>query len=71
VSPPVLVPGTNPSFDLAATLPAAIRRGGIFSVDPRGAALPSGMSLSTAGLLSVGSATAGTTVGVIFAYSEP
>jgi hypothetical protein len=43
--------------------------GGTFSVDASGAALPSGMSLSTQGLLSLGDALVGDTDGVVFAYS--
>jgi hypothetical protein len=59
------------AFDLAATLPAGVVRGGTFGVSTSGAALPSGMSLSASGILSVGSATAGPVVGVVFTYAEP
>ena len=71
--PPVLVldaPGFV--FDLRASLPAGVRRGGSFQVTSAGAALPPGVVLTSAGLLSLTSAAqAGTTTGVIFSYDEP
>lgn len=68
---PSFTVGSNQSFDLAATLPTGIRRGGLFSIDPASAGLPQGMVLTSAGVLSVGTATIGTVVGVIFSYVEP
>jgi len=65
--PPLLV-GTNSTFDLSTTLPNGIARGGKFSIDSIGAALPAGMMFSTAGILAVGSAAIGTVNGVIFTY---
>ncbi|MCX8005115.1 MAG: hypothetical protein N2688_09185, partial [Burkholderiaceae bacterium] len=59
------------TYDLSATLPAGVVRGGTFGVDPSGARLPDGMTLSPAGILSLGSATVGQTTGVIFTYTEP
>lgn len=65
--PPLLV-GTNSSFNLSATLPAGVARGGRFGLDASGASLPPGMTLSAAGVLSVGSAAIGTVTGVVFTY---
>jgi hypothetical protein len=64
----------EPSFvcDLAPTLPGGMRRGGRFSVDTSGAALPPGVNLSPEGILSLtGGAKVGVTDGVVFAYAEP
>jgi hypothetical protein len=58
-------------MDLAATLPAGVARGGSFGVSSSGAALPAGMTLSSAGILAIGSATAGDVVGVVFTYQVP
>jgi hypothetical protein len=63
--------GSGATFDLAATLPSGIRRGGVFGVSSAGAFLPAGMTLTAAGILSVGSATVGSVVGVVFTYAEP
>jgi hypothetical protein len=59
------------SFDLAGTLPPNVARGGRFGLDSRGAPLPTGMSLSEAGILSVGSAATGKVSGVLFTYEVP
>jgi hypothetical protein len=70
---PVLRAG-DPSLviDLKPTLPPQVRRGGQFAVDPRGAALPAGVSLSPDGVLSLTStANVGTTSGIVFSYTEP
>lgn len=72
VSPtPYFLAGTGGTFDLNSTLPAGVRKGGIFAIDPKGAPLPAGMVLSASGILSVGSAAAGRADGVIFTYAEP
>src|SRR5437016_550028 len=71
LSIPSFVSGSGTAFDLATTLPSGVTRGGTFGVDSRGAALPSGMSLSPSGILSVGTAGASRAVGVLFIYSEP
>jgi hypothetical protein len=63
--------GNDVDFDLAATLPPDVARGGFFGVSASGAALPSGMILSANGILSMGSATPGRAVGVVFTYTEP
>jgi hypothetical protein len=68
---PSFVAGSQTPFDLAATLPAGIVRGGVFSIDASGAPLPSGMTMTAAGLLYAGTARVGTTTGVIFKYAEP
>jgi hypothetical protein len=58
-------------FDMSSTLPATVARGGAFGVDASGTRLPAGMSLSSTGLLSVGSAAVGSVAGVIFTYDAP
>ena len=68
--PPLLV-GTNSTFNLSTTLPASITKGGRFGLDSAGAALPAGMTLSSGGVLAVGSASIGTVTGVIFTYETP
>ncbi|MCS6945905.1 MAG: hypothetical protein RMK97_10930 [Sutterellaceae bacterium] len=68
---PYFVIGQVTTYDLAATLPPGVARGGTFGVDPNGERLPEGMTLSPAGILSLGSATVGQTTGVIFTYTEP
>ena len=67
---PVLSVGV--AYELGATLPAGVKPGGRFGVDPSGTPLPTGVLLSTAGVLSVTSAAApGDINGVVFAYEEP
>jgi hypothetical protein len=61
--------GSGATFDLAATLPSGVARGGVFGVSSSGAPLPNGMTLSAAGILATGSATVGEVVGVVFTYS--
>jgi hypothetical protein len=68
---PTFVKGTSEKYDLTATLPPGAPTGGTFAVDPSGAALPAGMSLSAAGVLSVGGAAVGSTKGVVFSYTAP
>ena len=63
-----MVVGSGTSFDLGSTLPVGAKRGGSFGIDPAGARLPVGMSLSPAGILSVGGASIGSVTGVIFTY---
>lgn len=57
--------------DIASTGPSGAVAGGVYTVDVTGTQLPSGMTLSTSGTLSVGSATAQTASGVVFEYTEP
>jgi hypothetical protein len=72
VSPtPYFLAGTGSTFDLSTTLPPGVRKGGTFGIASNGAPLPAGMSLAPTGLLSVGTAGAGRTDGVIFTYAEP
>jgi hypothetical protein len=68
---PALIVGSGATFDLTSTLPTSISRGGRFSIDSAGSRLPAGMSLSTAGILAVGSAAIGSVTGVIFTYDTP
>jgi hypothetical protein len=65
------VASAGTTFDLSPTLPSGVKRGGSFGVDPRGTPLPSGMTLTPAGQLSVGSAGVSQTAGVLFTYAEP
>ncbi len=65
---PVLLANSGASFDLKTTLPAGAPGGGIFGIDPGGAALPAGMSLSRAGILTVGTAAVASVTGTIFTY---
>ncbi|HUL68225.1 MAG TPA: hypothetical protein VLW55_26755 [Burkholderiaceae bacterium] len=59
-------------WDLSASLPPGVKRGGRFYVDPSGASLPPGVRLSPQGILSVtDEARAGSTEGVVFGYTEP
>ena len=60
------------SLDLKTTLPTGVALGGRFEVDPAGAALPAGVTLSSSGILSVVLALQQVTVsGVVFAYVLP
>lgn len=72
---PVFTFGSGASFDLKVSFVASgfvLATGGVFSVDPSGAPLPSGMSLDAAtGILTVGTAAVGDTNGVVFAYTTP
>lgn len=63
--------GSNALLDLTLTLPSGVARGGVFSIDSGGAALPPGMSLSSAGLLAVSGAAIVNVTGVIFRYALP
>ncbi len=67
----VFVEGSGTSLSLGATLPAGVKAGGTFALDPGSAPLPSGMTLTPDGTLSLGAATAGSVGGVIFLYAEP
>lgn len=66
-----LIQGGVATFDLNGTLPEGVTRGGTFAVDTTGSLLPPGMTLSQSGVLSVGSASAGDTSGIIFTYEPP
>jgi hypothetical protein len=71
VGPLYFVPTFVTTFDLSPGLPPHVVRGGTFAVSPSGAALPDGMRLSSAGIVSLGSAVPGVVEGVVFSYSEP
>lgn len=63
------IPAQYTTYNLVDTLPREVARGGVFSVHSSGAALPAGVTLTPAGLLSVlNSAPDGATAGVVFAY---
>jgi chitodextrinase len=68
---PVLVAGSASTYDLAPTLPQGVVRGGVFSIDPSGAPLPSGVTLTSAGVLSATATASGSFSGVVFSYREP
>ncbi len=57
-------------LELALTLPGSVSRGGVFSVDPAGAPLPEGLTLSPSGRLAAEGQAPSTTRGVVFVYSE-
>jgi len=71
VNPPSFAVGGGATFNLAATLPAGVARGGAFGVSSAGAKLPTGMTLTPTGILSVGVATVGSVAGVVFTYASP
>jgi hypothetical protein len=71
IGAPTFVEGGGSTFDLAPTLPNGVVPGGTFEVDGSGAPLPSGMSLSAGGVLTLGAAMASVTAGVVFRYTEP
>jgi hypothetical protein len=59
-------------YQLSATLPPNVSRGGTFAVDPSGKPLPAGVALSSDGVLSLTSAAVpGGTAGIVFSYAEP
>jgi hypothetical protein len=59
-------------YQLSATLPPNVRRGGAFGVDPSGNSLPAGVSLSPDGVLALTKqAVPGGAAGVVFSYLEP
>jgi hypothetical protein len=63
--------GSTATLDLNVTLPAGVRRGGVYGLAPTSRALPAGVTLTSSGLLRVVNATPGTTNGIVFSYSEP
>lgn len=63
--------GSTQTFDLSQTFPNCLAGQGIFGIDPSGTKLPAGMSLSSGGILSVGSAVVADTPGVIFNCTQP
>ena len=71
-APQTLMVRSGSSLDLKTTLPTGVAAGGRFELDPAGAALPSGATLSSSGILSVRSTALQLAVsGIIFAYVEP
>ena len=71
-APQTLMVRSGNFLDLKTTLPTGVAAGGRFELDPAGAALPSGTTLSSNGILSVRSTALQLAVsGIIFAYVEP
>ena len=71
-APQTLMVRSGNFLDLKTTLPSGVAAGGRFELDPAGAALPSGATLSSNGILSVRSTALQLAVsGIIFAYVEP
>lgn len=70
---PSFTEGVQTPYDVAATGPVDLgyTAGGVWGVDPDAASLPTGMVLTDAGSLTVGTATATTAPGVVFSYHEP
>lgn len=64
------IAGESRTIDLAATLPAEIKRGGVFAISSS-SPLPPGFALSPAGILMVTNPAEGITGGIVFAYTEP
>ena len=62
---------SNVSLDLSLTLPTGIRSGGTFCLAATSSSLPSGMSLSAQGILTLANPIAGITSNIIFDYAEP
>jgi hypothetical protein len=71
VAPLSFAAGSGSTIDLASTLPTGVVAGGGFGISSTGAALPVGMTLSPAGILSVGTASTGVVAGIVFTYAEP
>jgi hypothetical protein len=71
VGPLYFAAGSGATLDLAATLPNGVTKGGAFGTSSEGTSLPAGMTLSPAGILSIGTAPIGDVVGVVFTYTEP
>lgn len=65
------VQGQNQTQNVFSTGPANYITGGIYGVDSSGTQLPSGLSLSTSGVLTDSGASIATTTGVLFDYAEP
>ena len=57
--------------DLSETLPSGVSRGGTFSLTSTSRSLPTGVSLSTQGILTVVDPIVGITSNIVFAYAEP
>lgn len=71
-TPISFVEGSGDTIDLTKTLPSGTKPNGRFYVDTTsGPDLPAGMSLSSSGILSVGTASVAEVSGVVFAYDEP
>jgi hypothetical protein len=56
---------------MSITLPAGVRRGGIFGLAATSGPLPAGSALTSAGILSVVNPKVGSTDNLVFSYAEP
>jgi len=70
-APLLFLAGKSSSIDLSMTLPAAIRRGGVFGLAAHSNPLPSHLKLSPSGILSADGPPVSVTSNVIFTYREP
>jgi hypothetical protein len=70
-APLVFAEGSFASIDLSLTLPARVRRGGVFGVAANSSPLPSQLTLSPSGILSANGPPLSVTSNVIFTYEEP
>lgn len=71
VPPIYLAAGKVDTFDLVNTLPSNVARGGVFAVATSSAALPSGITLTPAGVLVLKDTSPSTVNAVVFTYTEP
>jgi hypothetical protein len=70
-APLLFLAGSFSSIDLSMTLPAGIRRGGVFGLAAHSSPLPSHLKLSPSGILSADGPPVSVTSNVIFTYQEP
>jgi len=70
-APLLFLAGSFSSIDLTLTLPAGIRRGGIFGLAPNSDPLPPQLTLSPSGVLSSSGPPVSFTSNVVFTYQEP
>jgi hypothetical protein len=59
------------TLDMSITLPAGVRRGGLFGLAANSSSLPVGARLTSAGILSINNSEVGCTSGLVFTYAEP
>ena len=65
------IAGESRTVDLAFTLPVETVRGGVFGLARGSTSLPSGFSLSPAGLLTATKPAVSQTANIVFTYTEP
>jgi hypothetical protein len=59
------------TLDMSITLPAGVRRGGLFGLAADSRSLPAGAKLTPAGILSIDTSEVGYTSDLVFTYVEP